>query len=297
MLKTTYCVTRALMLSVCLVGVSSTCFADEAVVSNVAASGYSGEMIFIPAGSFLMGNNGGEGESGSSEMPQHRVQVPDYWIGKHEVTRGEYQQFIDAGGYSNRAYWSNEGWDWKGNRTAPDRWAATQTLAGQTWTQTDQHPLLVVTYYEAEAFCNWAGVRLPTEAEWEKAARWTGSHPNVYPWGDEWDAEKCNNYCDHNTAGGGYERYQTAPVGSYPSGASPYGCQDMAGNVWEWCQDWFRSYPGSGSPFDYTGKYRVLRGGSWYSVGSGYAAARCAYRYGALPDYTGCIEFGFRVAR
>ena len=279
-------------LAVCL-----TCFVPALVGSNVTASGYSGEMIFIPAGSFLMGNNGGEGECGSSEMPQHRVYVPDYWIGKHEVTRGEYQQFIDAGGYSNPKYWSSEGWSWKGSRTEPVRWAARFSCAGQTFIQTDNHPATVVTYYEAEAFCNWAGVHLPTEAQWEKAARWTGSHSNVYPWGATWDAEKCTNYLDHSTAGGGYERYQTAPVGSYPSGASPYGCHDMAGNVWEWCQDWYKSYPGSTSPFDYTNKYRVLRGGSWFSVGSGYAAVRSAYRFGSSPGYTSCIEVGFRVVR
>jgi len=256
---------------------------------------YSGEMIFIPAGSFLMGNSGSEGESGPSELPQRRVDLPDYWIGKTEVTRGEYQPFIDTGGYANPEYWSGAGWRWKGDRTEPDRWVATQTWYGAPFTQTDKHPALVVTYYEADAFCNWAGVTLPTEAQWEKAARWTGNHANVYPWGDTWDAEKCNNYLDRNTKGGGYERFATAPVGSYPDGASPYGCLDMAGNVWEWCRNWYMSYPGSDDPFDYTNKYRVLRGGSWYSTGPGYAANRCAYRYGAEPGYTGCLEFGFRV--
>ena len=278
----------ASVLAVCSMCLSPTVLAGE--------SAYSGEMIFIPAGPFLMGNNGSEGESGSSELPQHSVDLPGYWIGKYEVTRGEYQQFIDAGGYSNAKYWSAEGWSWKGGRTEPSRWAATQSWHGGPFTQTEHHPAMVVTYYEAEAFCNWAGVYLPTEAEWEKAARWTGSHSNVYPWGDTWDAEKCNNFLDHNTAGGGYERFATAPVGSYQGGASPYGCRDMAGNIWEWCRDWYKSYPGSDRPFDHTNKYRVLRGGSWYSVGSGYAATRCAYRYASEPGYTGCLEFGFRVA-
>lgn len=257
---------------------------------------YAGEMVFVPGGSFLMGNNGNEGECGSSETPQRSVDLPGYWIGKYEVTRGEYQKFLDAGGYSNAAYWSSEGWSWKGSRSEPARWAPTQTWRAPSFTQTTDHPALVVTYHEAEAFCKWAGVSLPTEAQWEKAARWTGSHPNVYPWGDTWDAEKCNNFSDHNEAGGGYEYFQTAPVGSYPGGASPYGCHDMAGNVWEWCREWYKSYPGSASPFDHTNKYRVLRGGSWYSVGYGYAAVRSAYRYASEPGYTGCLEFGFRVA-
>jgi formylglycine-generating enzyme required for sulfatase activity len=260
-----------------------------------AESKYAGEMVFVSAGPFLMGNNGSEGEVGPSELPQRRVDLPDFWIGKTEVTRGEYQPFIDAGGYTNPKFWSGKGWRWKGDRTQPARWAATQSWYGDPFTQTDDHPALVVTYYEAEAFCNWAGVALPTEAQWEKAARWTGSHANVYPWGDTWDPEKCNNYQDHSDAGEGYERFATAPVGSYPEGASPYGCHDMAGNVWEWCRDWYKSYPGSDRPFDHTNKYRILRGGSWYSNGTGYAANRCAYRYGGEPGYTGCLEFGFRV--
>jgi len=160
------------------------------------------------------------------------------------------------------------------SRTEPYCWPAltcfyhgptgcNKTTCSYAFTQTDNHPVVGVSYYESEAFCNWAGGHLPTEAQWEKAARWTGSYPNVYPWGNTWDAEKCNNWDDHNPAGGGYQKYQTAPVGSYPTGMSPYGLHDMAGNVWEWVQDWYKSYPGSSSPFDYTGSSRVLRGGSW----------------------------------
>jgi formylglycine-generating enzyme required for sulfatase activity len=281
------------LLAASLAGVCSTSWSPNVLA---AEPNYSGEMIFVPAGPFLMGNSGSEGECGSSEMPQRSVDLPGYWIGKYEVTRGEYQQFMDAGGYSNPEYWSSAGWSWKGSRTEPNRWAATQVWYAPSFTQTANHPALVVTYYEAEAFCKWAGVYLPTEAQWEKAARWTGSHSNVYPWGNTWDAEKCNNFSDHNEAGGGYERFATAPVGSYRSGASPYGCHDMAGNVWEGCRDWYKSYPGRARPFDHTNKYRVLRGGSWYSVGSGYGAVRCAYRYAGEPGYTGCLEFGFRVA-
>ena len=267
--------------------------------SKVYAGPASTEIIYIPAGSFLMGNSGVGNDatySKSSELPQHSVTLSGYYIGKYLVTRGEYAKFISAGGYSNSAYWSSAGWSWKvsNSRTEPYYWAASQNWGSGTFTQTDNHPVVGVSYYECEAYCNWAGGRLPTEAEWEKAARWTGSHANVYPWGDTWDQEKCNNYYDSNPAGGGYVKYQTSPVGSYPSGASPYGCQDMAGNVWEWCADWYKSYPGSSSPFDYTNSFRVLRGGGWDSPGSG--VTRCACRSCGNP-YDYWRNYGFRLSR
>ncbi|MEI6916067.1 MAG: formylglycine-generating enzyme family protein, partial [Armatimonadota bacterium] len=234
------------------------------------------EMIYIPAGSFLMGNNGAEPYSYTNEFPQHSVSLSGYWIGKYEVTRGEYRAFLTATG-----------------RAVPAYWDAVQNWGTGSFTQTENHPVVGVTYDDAAAYCAWAGGRLPTEAEWEKAARWTGSYPNVYPWGNTWDAEKCNNYYDHNTAGGGYQRYQTSPVGSYPSGASPYGLHDMAGNVWEWVGDWYKSYPGSSSPFDYTNTFRVLRGGSW---GSTDHYGRAAYRDFDNPYYYWGSS-GFRLAR
>ncbi len=268
--------------------------------ANVAA-----EMIYIPAGSFLMGNSGVGNDAAygySNELPQHSVYLSGYSIGKYEVTRGEYRRFMDAGGYSNPAYWSSAGWSWKvsNSRTEPYYWAAAQDWGGDTFTQTDSHPVVGVTYYEAEAYCAWAGGHLPTEAQWEKASRWTGSYPNVYPWGNVWDAEKCNNYYDHNSAGGGYGRYQTAPVGSYPSGASPYGLQDMAGNVWEWCQDWYSSGYYSVSPITdpqgpSSGSLRVLRGGGWYFGLDD--DNRCANRDDDSPSLHWYGLGGFRLAR
>jgi formylglycine-generating enzyme required for sulfatase activity len=247
---------------------------------NVATPFNRGDMIYIPAGSFLMGNSGVGNDATycySSELPQHSVTLSGYYIGKHEVTRGEYRAFMTATGRAEPYYW-NSVQDWETG----------------SFTQADNYPVVGVTWYDAEAFCTWAGGHLPTEAQWEKAARWTGSYPYVYPWGNTWDAEKCNNYDDHNSAGGGYQRNQTSPVGSYPSGVSPYGCQDVAGNVWEWCQDWSRSYPGSTSPFDYTDTYRVLRGGGWGGYDDNYS--RCAYRsYGNPIDYGSNV--GFRMAR
>ena len=289
-----------------------------------------GEMVTIPAGKFLMGNNGSEGFGTSDELPQHWVDLPTYEIGKYEVTRGQYRRFIEAGGYRDSRYWSAEGWKWKESdvidyagmygkvvhtvrpnpkekRTEPEHWAAEQEWVEHGYdhprfTQTDDHPVVGVTHYEAEAYCKWAGGRLPTEAEWEKAARWDekNQHPNVFPWGDIWDSEKCNNPLDHNPAGGGYRKNQSAPVGSYPKGASPYGCMDMVGNAYEWVADWAKSYPGNPKPFDYTGAYHFVKGGCW---DDGSDSVRCAYRGWYLPPSSGGTGpgdsdyIGFRVAR
>lgn len=267
-----------------------------------------GEMIYIPAGSFQMGNNGSEPYTCTDyprECPQHSVYLSGYWIGKYEVTRGEYAQFMAAGGYSNRAYWSTDGWSWRVaiGRTQPYYWAAYQDWStplddGNGFTQTDNRPVVGVSYYEAEAFCNWAGGHLPTEAQWEKAARWTGSYPNVYPWGNTWYEERCNSWYDDLYVG-----YQTAPVGSYPAGASPYGLHDMAGNVWEWCKDWYLSNYYSQTPSGgwnnpqgpASGSSRVLRGGGWYGDSGLYC--RCAYRNFGDPSYHYSASLGFRLAR
>lgn len=267
------------------------------------------EMVSIPAGSFVMGNpdasaRGDKNRWGSDGFPQHSVTLSAYSIGKYEVTRAQYRKFIEAGGYSNEAYWSKIGWRWKSGerRTEPKDWAAVKTAGdGSSFTQTDKHPVIGVTYHEAEAFCNWAGGHLPTEAQWERAACWNAStkHANVYPWGDTWDFEKCNNYEDHNPAAGGFHSNQTAPVGSYPEGASSSGCQDMAGNASEWCLDWYDEAYYSQSPTrdpqgPAYGNYRVLRGGENLLDAGIYF--RCSSRYKCDPF--SCQYFsGFRLAR
>jgi len=280
-------------------------YAAKVMADDGTGGRYFGEMIHIPAGSFLMGNSGA-GDGGAhpcpDEIPQHSVQLSAYRIGKYEVTRGEYRKFIEVGGYSRPAFWSSEGWKWKEaeKRTQPDNRAAKQNWGSGTFTQTDNHPVVGVSYYEAQAFCRWAGGDLPTEAQWEKAARWTGSHPNVYPWGDVWDEEKCNNSRDSLCPG-----CRTAPVGSYPAGVSPCGCCDMAGTVWEWCKDWhsweyYRQTPPGGwvdPQGPVTGSYRVLRGGSWYSNSSNYM--RCAYKLYCffLTPENSWNDAGFRIAQ
>ncbi len=294
----------ALWFVIALIAVSAACFAAPSVSKP---RNYSGEMIFIPAGSFLMGNSGAGDdatEAQQEELPRHSVILGGYYIGKYEVTRGEYRKFIDAGGYANQAFWSKDGWQWKtsGKRAQPDYWAENQNWGTGEFAQADSHPVVGVSYYEAEAFCKWAGGHLPTEAQWEKAARWNGKSANVYPWGNTWDREKCNNYLDKNPAGG-YGLFRTTPVGSYPDGASPYGCVDMAGNAREWCQDWYKSYPKSAKPFDFTNVYRVLRGGGWYynpgdgaNKGDRFNYCRSGYRGSDRLPYGSNYDYGFRMA-
>jgi formylglycine-generating enzyme required for sulfatase activity len=272
---------------------------------SLPGGGYSGEMVHIPAGEFLMGNSGNETYVESDELPQHPVFLSAYSIGKHEVTRGEFRLFIDAGGYADPQYWSAEGWAWKlaQNRTQPDFWDEWQDWGTGSFQQTENHPVVGVRYYEAEAFCKWAGGRLPTEAEWERAARWYDDYPRTFPWGDDWSREKCNTRYDHNAAAGGYMKNQTAPVGSYMNGANPPGCVDMAGNVWEYCSDWCSAGYYSATPTGgwinptgpATGSCHILRGGGWANV---MKFERCADRNDdSLPPSGGWQATGFRMAR
>jgi formylglycine-generating enzyme required for sulfatase activity len=203
------------------------------------------EMILIPAGDFLMGCPEGEGEP--HERPQHIVYLDAFYIDKYEVTNAQYQRFIDETGHRAPAYWNDNRFN-----------AANYPVVGVSW-------------FDAEAYCKWANKRLPTEAEWEKAAR--GTDGRKYPWGNEapdaggiWRA----NYApEGNRAADGFE--YTAPVGSFPGGASPYGVMDMAGNVLEWVTDWYsRDYysisPKSNPKGPSSGRYRVHRGGSWDNI-------------------------------
>ena len=193
------------------------------------------EMILIPAGEFIMGSPEGEGDA--NEHPQHPVFLNAFYIDKYEVTNALYKQFMSATGHIAPLFWDDEEYN------HPNQ------------------PVVRVTWHDAVAYAEWAGKRLPTEAEWEKAAR--GTDGRIYPWGNEWDSSKCNS----GVSGDGYE--YTAPVGSFPAGASPYGVMDMAGNVWEWCADWYdKDYYSSQSSQQNpkgpdSGTYRVLRGGSW----------------------------------
>ena len=216
------------------------------------------EMVSVPAGEFQMGSDAGQ----IDEKPAHTVSLGAYWIDKTEVTNAEYVQCV-ADGKCKPSYYAN---DRKLN-------AENQPVVGVDWNM-------------ANAYCEWAGRRLPSEAEWEKAAR--GTDGRTYPWGNQ---EPDNSLLNYNENEG-----KTTQVGKYPQGASPYGALDMAGNVWEWVNDWYGDYPSgiqNNPTGPSTGQYRMLRGGSWdYTV----LNARSASRFRLSPDrrYGG---YGFRCAR
>jgi formylglycine-generating enzyme required for sulfatase activity/tRNA A-37 threonylcarbamoyl transferase component Bud32 len=227
------------------------------VVPNLDDIDPYGEMILIPAGEFIMG----EGSQ------QRTVYVEEFHIAKYPVTNARYAAFMEAGGYENPEYWSGEGWKWQeeSNTTQPEYWHVGDLIQ-------PHHPVVGVTCHEAEAYCRWAGLRLPTEQEWEKAAR--GTDGRAYPWGDEWQEGRCNSQETFNGC--------TTPVNKYQDGASPYGVMDMVGNVWEWTSGWY----------DSKRTYRPLRGGSWLSYQEDML---CAFRNGNRPHYRGNVV-GFRCA-
>jgi formylglycine-generating enzyme required for sulfatase activity len=181
-------------------------------------------MVLVPAGEFRMGLPQSDFLAEEHEKPERRVHLATYWIDIYPVTNGRFGLFLAAGGYDNAAYWSEAGWAWKSRRRVrqPRMWAE----AG--WDGADQ-PVAGVSWYEADAYARWAGRRLPTDAEWEKAAR--GSDGRRYPWGDDWPTADRANFND--LVG------RTTPVGLYLAGVSPYGCHDMAGNVNNWTSDWY----------------------------------------------------------
>lgn len=286
------------------------------------------DMVEVPAGEFLMGSSVEEIERLKAEAPsymhdwfddespQRRVYVPAFRIGKYPVTNAQFRRFIDGGGYENEACWSPEGLAWL-RRTAaeevdlPDYRRRAGRTEPRFWRDPrfnrPNAPVVGVTWYEAEAYCRWLSAQpenegrdfcLPTEAMWEKAARGgpsagsgrgfpptgggdRGGAARRYPWGDDFDPERAN------TGEGGIE--EPTAVGVYPLGASPYGAQDMIGNVWEWCADWFGPYQEPHEPPE-TGAFRLLRGGAWFSRQS---RARAAYRDWYIPDYR-ISNVGFR---
>ncbi len=235
--------------------------------------------VWVPAGCFQMGSDPAKDRDAQpDEQPQHEVCLTQgYWIDAYEVTNDAYQKFFDDGGYTKQQYWSADGWQWAQNNAGPVDYA--RFIIGPN------QPRVGVTWYEAEAYARWRGGRLPTEAEWEYAAR--GPQSFIYPWGDRYDTSNLNV---------GDRLGQTTYVGRYPSGTSWIGAYDMAGNVWEWVNDWYGdSYYGQkvkDNPLGpASGEFRGVRGGSWLDDQS---RARAAYRYWGLPAGRS-NDLGFRV--
>ena len=207
-------------------------------------------MVLIPAGDFLMGAD--SQLANADRKPLHNVYLDAFYIDKHEVTNAQYEEFILAGGYKNKKLWAEKGWDFiqKSDVKTPLKYNRNKIA-----TEPDQ-PVIGVSWYEANAYAKWAGKRLPTEVEWENAAR--GNDQRLYPWGSKMDFSRLN-YFPHGT--------KLFSVGSYPSGASAYGIMDMAGSVWEWTADWhsanyYKQSLGTNPEGPANGEYRVLRGGA-----------------------------------
>ncbi|MBX0328391.1 formylglycine-generating enzyme family protein [Oscillochloris sp. ZM17-4] len=247
-------------------------------------------LIHIPAGPFLMGSSDSDKQAGGHEKPQHSLTLPDYWIGKTPVTNAQFRPFVEGDGYRNQQYWTKAGWAWREKE---------QIIKPQWWEDAkwneSEHPVVGVSWFEAVAYCRWLTVqtghafRLPSEAEWEKAAR--GPDGLIWPWGNTWETGRCNS----EEAGIG----KTTPVGQYPSGASPYGVLDMAGNVWEWvATKWRKSYPYQLEDewlevyLEEGDSGRMFRGGAYYSEQKG---VRGAYRRYFYPRYRSNDQ-GVRVA-
>ncbi|MCA1630868.1 MAG: ergothioneine biosynthesis protein EgtB [Acidobacteria bacterium] len=250
--------------------------ADPAPVASPA-----GAMIEVPAGEFEMGA-AVESESSpvggfvyDNERPAHAVFVPAFRIDRRLVTNEEFARFVAEGGYARREFWGEEGWAWreKEDWQHPLYWSREGGAASPSWSLRTMfedaplppsHPVTGVSWYEAEAYARFAGKRLPTEAEWEKAAAWDdeGRRRRLFAWGDaEPTVERCNS---------DFRFWGTTPVDAFPAGASAAGCLDATGNVWEWTSSKFAGYPGfrafpypEYSELWFDDDHRVLRGGSW----------------------------------
>jgi serine/threonine-protein kinase len=246
--------------------------------------------VYVPAGKFLMGSRDDDSDAESDEKPQHTVHLDAYWIDKTPVTNAMFTKFVAETGYVTEA--EKKGWAYE--------WTAStwEKINGAQWRHPrgsqsnlggkDNHPVVSVSWNDAVAYAKWAERRLPTEAEWEKAAG--GTDGRKWPWGNEPPTDKL---CNFNRNVG-----DTTPVGNYPDGASLYGALDMAGNVWEWCHDnfeenYYASSPKANPPGPKPIGTKALRGGSWYNTAR---SPRVRYRYWVFAGYRGAYR-GFRCAR
>jgi formylglycine-generating enzyme required for sulfatase activity len=231
-------------------------------------------MTCVPAATFPMGSDTEDPDRQDDEQPQHRVSLDAFWVAQTEVTNRMFAEFVTATGYQTDA--EREGW---GIGYQSNNWT---TVLGASWehpqgSDTDisgleDHPVVMVSWWDAEVYCRWAGMTLLTEAQWELAAR--GTDGRVYPWGNNPPDGTLMNYADNNFRVNWADLEQddgyrfTAPVGSYQAGVSPYGVLDLSGNVWEWTADWYgedyyEESPAVNPPGASSGQWRVIRGGAW----------------------------------
>jgi formylglycine-generating enzyme required for sulfatase activity len=250
------------------------------------------DLARIPAGEFLMGS----AESERDESPVHTVSVREFSIGRRPVTHDDYARFVRATGYPAPAVRALPMITSGGRDTVFRELAAPYVWhEGQPPQDHGTHPVVLVTYDDAVEYCRWLSnalgrtCRLPTEAEWEKAAR-GGLEAQRFPWGDDIDASKCNFLADRAK-----HQHGTCPAGRYPPNG--FGLHDMSGNVWEWVSDWYRDdYYAASEPADPVGPpdgtLRLVRGGSW--VNDDVGMLRCAYRHKVPPD-TYAYSIGFRI--
>ncbi len=256
--------------------------------------------VLVPAGEFVMGTDT-EPWAYDNEGPAHVVDLPAFWIDVAPVTNRAYLEFVDHRGYADRRWWDDEGWAWRTEQdvTSPQFW---QRSGSGSWSRVRfgwredlplDEPVQHVCWHEATAYARWAGKRLPTEAEWEKAASWgPDGVKRRFPWGDDAPTGERANL--------GQDCWRPAPVGAYPAGASVWGVHQLVGDVWEWTASEFEPYPGFVSfPYrEYSevffgAGYRVLRGGSWATHPT---AVRSTFRNWDLAIRRQ-IFAGFRCAR
>jgi iron(II)-dependent oxidoreductase len=256
--------------------------------------------VLVPGGRFTMGTST-EPWALDNERPGHDVQIPAFVIDAAPVTNRQYATFIADGGYGDPRWWTPQGWDHRlqARLVAPTHWSRdgdgwVYTRFGRTTPVVPDEPVVHVCFHEAQAYTRWAGKRLPTEAEWEKAARFdpTTGRSRRYPWGDDDPTERHANL--------GQRHLSPAPVGAYPAGASPLGVHQLIGDVWEWVDSDFTGYPGfvafpyrEYSEVFFGSGYKVLRGGSF---GTDAVACRGTFRNWDFPVRRQIFS-GFRCAR
>jgi iron(II)-dependent oxidoreductase len=252
------------------------------------------DTVWVEGGPFKMGDPG-TGFAYDNERPRHEVTMESFEIDRLPVTNGDYGEFLEDGGYHRPELWTEDGWRWREKKNAERPLYWTDDGRGRSFERVEPLdptlPVMNVSWFEADAFARWRGARLPTEAEWEKAACWEGS-ASPYPWGEERPNEGLANLDQLG--------FGPAPAGAYPDGASPCGALGMLGDQWEWTASAFEGYPGfrafpyrEYSEVFFGPTYRVLRGGSWATRSR---VARCSFRNWDYPERRQIFS-GFRCAR